>query len=107
MIIKYIGTAIRNLINNKLYTFINTISLTIGFTCFIIIYLWVQDERSFGKTEKNGKDIFQLTITHKNGTLDPNVPYSVPYAMANIYPEIKNYTRIYRLGKIVNCVFKY
>jgi len=107
MIIKYIRTAIRNLINNKLYTFINTISLTIGFTCFIIIYLWVQDERSFGKTEKNGKDIFQLTITHKNGTLDPNVPYSVPYAMANIYPEIKNYTRIYRLGKIVNCVFKH
>ena len=107
MITKYIITTIRNLVNNKLYTFINTISLTIGFTCFIIIYLWVQDERSFGKTEKNGKDIFQLTITHKNEILDPNVPYSVPYALADIYPEIKNYSRIYRLGKIVNCVFKY
>ena len=107
MIIKYIRTTIRNLANNKLYTLINTISLTIGFTCFIIIFLWIQDERSFGKTGKNGKDIFQLTITHKNGILDPNVPYSIAYALADIYPEIKNYSRIYRLGKIVNCVFKY
>jgi len=107
MIGKYVRTIVRNLVNNKMYTIINTISLTIGFTCFIIIYLWIQDESSYGEVGKNGGDIYQLTITHENGILDPNVPYFLPYAMAEIYPEIENYTRIFRIGKITNCVFKY
>jgi ABC-type antimicrobial peptide transport system permease subunit len=93
--------------NNKLYSVINMVSLTIGFSCLIMIFLWVEDELSFGKFGDNVEDIYQLTITHENGVLDPNVPYFLPYAMAEMYPEIKNYTRIYRLGAITNCVFNY
>jgi len=107
MIKTYIRATFRNLVKNKLYTVINTISLTIGFSCFIIIYLWIQNEMSYGGAGENSENIFQLTITHENEILDPNVPYFLPYAMTEIHPEIKNYTRIYRLGTITNCVFKY
>ena len=98
---------LRNLINNKLYSVVNMVSLTIGFSCLIIIFLWVEDEMSYGKVGDNVEDVYQLTLTHDNGVLDPNVPYFLPHAMAEIYPEIKNYTRIYRLSKITNCVFSY
>ncbi len=107
MLTNYLRTTIRNLINNKLYSSINIISLTIGFTCFILIFLWVEDEYSVGRGKANGKDVYQLTLTHENGILDPNVPYFLPYAMAEIYPEIKNYTRIRRIGDITNCVLAY
>ncbi len=107
MLNNYLRTAIRNIINNKLYSIINIICLAIGFTCFILIFLWVEDEYSVGRGKANGKDVYQLTITHENGILDPNVPYFLPYAMAEIYPEIKNYTRIRRIGSITNCVFAY
>ncbi len=107
MLSNYLRTTIRNLINNKLYSIINIVSLAIGFTCFILICLWVEDEYSVGRGKANWRDVYQLTITHESGILDPNVPYFLPYAMAEIYPEIKNYTRIRRIGNISNCVFAY
>lgn len=107
MLNNYLRVIIRNLVNNKLYSVVNLVSLTIGFTCFITIFLWVEDEMSYGGAGESGEHVYQLTITHENGTLDPNVPYFLPYALAEIYPEIKNYTRIYRLSNITNCVFAY
>ncbi len=107
MLNNYLRTAFRSLFNNKLYSIINIISLTIGFTCFILIFLWVEDEYGVGRGKAKGKDVYQLTITHENGILDPNVPYFLPYAMAEIYPEIINYTRIRRIGNVTNCVFAY
>lgn len=98
---------LRNLVNNKLYSIVNLVSLTIGFSCFLTIFLWVEDESSFGSIGDNADHTYQLTITHENGVLDPNVPYFLPYALAANYPEIKNYTRIFSLGTNNNCIFTY
>jgi putative ABC transport system permease protein len=107
MLKNYLRAIIRNLVNNKLYSVVNLVSLTIGFSCFITIFLWVEDELSYGDIGDNVDNIYQLTITHEDGVLDPNVPYFLPHAMADLYPEIKNYTRIYRLSTLTNCVFNY
>jgi putative ABC transport system permease protein len=103
MIKNYIITAFRNLEHNKLYSVISILSLTIGFVCFILIYLWVRDELSYDRFHENRDELYQLTILHETGDLDPNVPYFLPFAMAEKFPEIINYTRIFNLGKITNC----
>ncbi len=107
MIKNYIITAFRNLEHNKLYSIISILSLTIGFVCFILIYLWVRDELSYDRFHENRDELYQLTILHETGDLDPNVPYFLPFAMAEKFPEIINYTRIFNLGKITNCHFRY
>lgn len=107
MIRNYIITAFRNLEHNKLHSFISILSLTIGFVCFILIYIWVRDELSYDRFHENWHELYQLTILHETGDLDPNVPYFLPFAMAEKYPEIINYTRIFNLGKITNCNFRY
>ena len=107
MIRNYIITALRNLVHNRLQSIISLFSLTTGFVCFILIYIWVRDELSYNRFHKNRDDLYQLTILHESGVLDPNGPYFLAYDMAEIYPEIINYTRIYNLGKLSNCQFSY
>jgi len=107
MIRNYLIAALRNLGHNKLQTIISIFSLTIGYVCFILIFTWVRNELSYDRFQENRDEIYQLTILHESGDLDPNVPYFLPHAMAQSYPEIANYTRFYRLGKITNCQFMY
>jgi putative ABC transport system permease protein len=98
--------AIRNLLRNKLHTFINIIGLTIGFACFITISLWIADEYSYDKSLENRDRIFQLTITHPTGIKDPNVPYLLPVMLADDYAEIQKFTRIIRLNTKITCSFR-
>ncbi|KPK87903.1 MAG: hypothetical protein AMS27_01120 [Bacteroides sp. SM23_62_1] len=107
MIKNYIITALRNLEHNKLHSIISILSLTIGFVCFLLIFIWVRDELSYDRFHENRDALYQLTILHETGDLDPNVPYFFAFAMAGKYPEIINYTRIFNLGKITNCHFRY
>ena len=106
MLRNYITIAIRNLLGNKLHTFINIIGLTIGFACFLTISLWIVDEFSYDKSLQNKDRIFQLTITHPTGIKDSNVPYILPVLLAEDYSEIQNFTRIVRLGNRMTCSFQ-
>jgi len=107
MIRNYIISAFRNLIHNRLHSMISILSLCIGFVCFILIFLWVRDELSYDMFHENRNELYQLTIRHESGALDPNSPYFLSYKMAELYPEIINYTRIFNLGKLTNCEFRY
>ena len=106
MIRNYVRIAIRNLLRNKLHSFINIIGLTIGFACFIIISLWIADEYSYDKSLENRDRIFQLTLTHPTGIKDPNVPYMIPLMLADDYAEIQKLTRIIRLNNKITCSFR-
>src|SRR5882757_1624382 len=39
-------TAWRNLVRNKVFSFINIFGLALGMTCSLLIFLWAQDERN-------------------------------------------------------------
>ena len=47
MLKNYFKTAIRNLLKNKGYSFLNIFGLAIGITCAALIFLWVEDETTF------------------------------------------------------------
>jgi len=107
MLRNYLVIAIRNLKRNKLHTLINITGLTIGFTCFILISLWINDEFDYDRAHTNKDRIFQLTITHPTGIKDSNVPNMLPVLLANNYSEIENFTRVIKLSNKITCSFRF
>lgn len=107
MFINHLKFGLRNIKRHKLFSFINIAGLAVGMACFILIMLWVQDEQSYDKFHANKDQLYLVTIIHPNDITDPNVPYALVPIMANEFPEIADYTRIYDLGALRTCSFGY
>src|SRR5258708_35174300 len=67
MLMNYFKTAWRNLKNNKLYSFVNIIGLTIGIACCILIGLYVAHEWSYDRFHSNAEKIVRITMEYSNG----------------------------------------
>jgi len=103
MIKNYLKSALRNITRNKFYSVLNILGLSIGLISTIFILLYIQDELSFDKYNKNYKRIYRLEsdfrISEKH---DKFAVTSVPIApaMKMEYPEIEQYTRIVDNGNM-------
>jgi putative ABC transport system permease protein len=60
MLKNYVKIAWRNLVNSRIYSFINISGLVLGLTIGILILLWVQDELSFDGFHSKAKSIYKL-----------------------------------------------
>lgn len=60
MLKNYFKISWRSLFRQKLYSFINIGGLTIGLTCFILIFLYVQHERSYDRFYKDSDNIHRV-----------------------------------------------
>jgi predicted permease len=60
MLRNYLKIAFRNLVKNRVYSFINIFGLASGMTIALLIGLWVVDEVSFNKNHKHYDRIAQL-----------------------------------------------
>ncbi|MCD4693623.1 MAG: ABC transporter permease [Calditrichales bacterium] len=90
----YFKIAIRNLIKNKIYSFVSIFGLAIGMAVCILLLLYVQHELSYDRFHKNADHIYRLC--------NPDHPYHSPQTaklLADNFPEIKNYTRILVQGE--------
>jgi len=103
----YFRVAARKFKRQKYGTLINLLGLAAGLAVCILISLWVRDELSYDRFLTNRDNLYLLTIEHPNGVLDPNVPYALGPALAREYPEIRQYSRIFKLGTISTCSFSY
>ena len=56
----YFKTAFRNLSRNKVYSFINIAGLSLGLACAMLIMLYVKDEVSFDRFQKNVNNIYRV-----------------------------------------------
>ena len=96
MIKNYLKVAWRNLVKNKVFSFINILGLTIGITVCMMIFLFIMNEFSFDKFHKQEKNIYRVMRGYD--AAKPRVPYlSGPYATAllNDFPsEIKKAVRV-------------
>ncbi len=72
----YFKVAVRNVAKRKLYSFINAIGLSIGIAFSVLIYLYIQDEKSFDQFHANKENIYRL-----NGS-----SYSVSAMQRGEYP---------------------
>src|ERR1700712_2796311 len=82
----YLKTGWRNLVKNKVYSFINIGGLAVGMAVAMLIGLWVYDEISYDKYHQNYDRIAQvMQNTTQNGEIGTGT--SVPPMMAE---EIRN-----------------
>lgn len=97
MIRNYVKIAFRNLVKNKVYSFINIGGLAVGFTVFCLIALYVADELSFDNFHEKGDNIVRL-VHHAEweGGEAHHAVTSAAFAPAlkNEFPEIKEAVRI-------------
>ena len=89
----YLKIAWRNLFRNKGFSFTNLMGLTIGMTCIILIFLWVQDELTYDKFHAKYNNIYQVMANRDfNNRIftDPNMVMPLAKSLASGLPEIKN-----------------
>ena len=67
MIKNYLKVAWRNLTRNKASSFINIAGLAVGMAVAMLIGLWIWDEVSFDKSNKNYDHIVQVLANENAG----------------------------------------
>ena len=98
MFINNLKIAFRNLFKRKGYNFLNIIGLTIGITCCLLIFQYVNYERSYDNFEKDAGNIFRLRLdSYQQGKLAWQSATSYPAfgpTMKRDFPEVEDYARI-------------
>jgi putative ABC transport system permease protein len=99
---KSITYAIRVLLKNKFYSFLNIFGLAIGLSVSMIILLYVQKDFSFDKHHENWDQLYRIESKFKIGPKDDEFALtSVVLAemMQEAFPEIQSYTRFQNAGR--------
>lgn len=103
MLRNYLKVALRNAASQKLLSSINIFSLAFGIAACLVIYLFIQDERSFDAFHTRKDQLYRLNeIQSFPGTNTQHVALSMPGMGPNLkkdYPEIQNFTRYWNRGK--------
>jgi putative ABC transport system permease protein len=92
MIKNYLKVAWRNLIRNKVFSFINIFGLSLGMACSLLIMLWVLDERSVDNFHANGNNLYSVyERQYYDNKIDafhstPGIMYK---EMKRVLPEVK------------------
>src|SRR6266498_5292934 len=95
----YFKIAWRNLMKYKFISFINLFGLTVGLTCCLLITLYILNELSYDRYNKNADNIYRVTRSFNNqdgivsltlSTVSPPFGYYFP----TDFPEIKKMTRL-------------
>lgn len=97
MVKNYLKIAVRNILKNPSYASINIFGLTIGVTCFLLIFLVVRYELSFDKFHEDADRIFRIdnALRLSSGIYKyPNGPAGVGPSMYTEIPEVIGFTRL-------------
>ena len=92
----YFKTAWRNLMKNKVFSFINILGLTIGITVCMMIFLFIMNEFSVDKFHKNGDSIYRVM----RGAAIDDKSISVAYLSGMYAPALLNDFK----GEIISAV---
>ena len=107
MFTNYLKVAIRNIVRQKGYAFINIAGLAVGMACCILLILWVQDEFSYDGFHENINNLYRVEQDQKTGDRIFHVsvtPYPMAAALVAEVPEIADATRYGRGHQVlVNC----
>jgi putative ABC transport system permease protein len=94
----YFTIAWRNLVKNKIYSFLNIIGLAIGLASFLLIAIYMLDELSYDRYNEHADRIYRINSDIKFGGGNLHLPVSsdmMGQLLKKDYPAIEQYTRIY------------
>lgn len=101
----FFNSSIRNLLKNKITSFINIFGVAIGVAGFLLILQYVVFERSFDAFHDNSDKIFRIQQdTYQNGTVSyqsaTTYPAVGPLLKMN-YPQVKDFLRMNHFSSVV------
>ncbi len=103
----YFKIALRYLLKNSLYSFINIFGLAIGIASFVMIMLYVNYERSYDQF-KGSEQVYRVFMDFLEGERfeagDAQTANLIGPTLVREFPEVLNQVRLYRFEKIT---FKY
>ncbi len=100
----YFKIAWRNLNRNKFISFVNLFGLTVGICCCLLIGIYILNELSYDRYNKNADNIYRIERTFLNaetGALSLQLgAVAPPFAplLQNDFKDIKKVTRILDIG---------
>ena len=101
----YFKLALRNIIRQKGFSFINIAGLTIGMACCMIILLFIQYEFSYENMHPDLDNIYRvLTIDKAMGTNSQRVGITIPALGPSIpeaFNEVEDFLRVTNQGQLL------
>src|SRR6266576_3696688 len=97
MLKNYLKIAWRNLMKNKLFSFINIAGLSIGLACCMLIVLYIYNELAYDSYHNNVKRLYQvggIFITDGKEDRFPCSPAVTAQNMKQDFPEIEQTARM-------------
>lgn len=98
MIKNYFLIALRNLVRYRSFSLLNIFGLTIGLTCSILIFLWVQDENSYDKFNDHAENIYRVTGESSGTGGLAIIPVTAGPALQAAIPSVKQTVRVKQSG---------
>ena len=99
MLTNYLKIAIRNLLRYKFFSFINIFGLAVGIACCTVIILFVKDELSYDRQNKDADRVYRVVkdFVNDDGSTVPDAttPPALALALQREIPEIENVVRIF------------
>ena len=97
MLKNYITVAIRNIQNSPVYSTINVIGLTIGIVSSLLLYLYIDFERSYDLFHSNSKNIYRVATKANVQDTEFYIPLAaslVGSTLKNEFGAIDNFVRV-------------
>jgi len=109
MIRSYLKLALRNLMRNKVFSFINIFGLSVGLACCILICIYIFHETGYDKHQKNKDRLFRLgTVFIDGGVEDKSTTTAAPLGrmLQSEYAEVTNSARVLKLFRDDKTLFQ-
>src|SRR5580698_4563741 len=95
----YLSTALRNIVQHRLYSAINIAGLAVGLACVIFVILFVRDELSYDTWIPGTQNLYRVEMTFISHDRPPLamavIPYPMPEAMRNEVPGVMAMARVF------------
>ncbi|MVM38723.1 FtsX-like permease family protein [Spirosoma sp. HMF3257] len=101
MLLNYVKIAWRNLVTNRVTSFINIVGLSIAVACSIAVFLILKNFWTLDNFHANGDRIFMVEYTqevNKETQVYGNAPAPIATALSTDFPQVKRAVRVQREG---------
>jgi len=95
----YLKLAIRNLLRNKEYFFINVFGLAVGMACAIMVLVYIREQSKFDDFHPASDRLYRMYVESKLGGLESNAAVTSPmfaFGLRSYVPEIEQACRIFK-----------
>ncbi len=93
-----IKSAFRQILKNKGFSFLNVLGLSTGLAICFLLFLWIQNERSYDQFHENADQIYRFQWDAKygeNSWVTTRVPVPLAETMVREFPEVLKTTQVF------------